>query len=48
MLLGNVIHKRALFIRTVLKITLFCLVTVLALATLYANISMSGVQTLLP
>ncbi len=47
MLLGNGIHKRALFIRTVLKITLFCLVTVLALATLYANISMSGMQALL-
>ncbi len=47
MILGNGIHKRALFIRTVLKITLFCLVIVLALATLYANISMSGMQTLL-
>lgn len=48
MLLGNGIRKRALFIRTVLKITLFCLVTILELATLYTNISMSGMQTLLP
>lgn len=47
MIPGGGVRKRAFFIRTVLKIALFCLVTVLALATLYANISMSGMHALL-
>ncbi len=47
MLLGNRIHKRALFIRTVLMITLICLIIVLALAMLYASISMRSMHMML-
>ena len=47
MLLGARFRKRALFVRTVLLMTLFCLIIVLALATLYAGISMRGMHSML-